>query len=244
MKVLIAGEEKNSSDRIFNMLKRYDPNIQVVKILESVQEVVNFYQTRPKIDLALIDTVLSDGVSFDIFNQVDFDTPVIFTTANEQYALQAFKVNSVDFILKPIKYFELVNAIEKYKKHWNSASNILVSQSDYKKRFSVKFGDHIQVKNTHEIACFQADGKFSYLFSSENGRKYIIEHTLEELQNGLLNPEYFFRINRQFIININSIEDVRNYLNRRLKVTLKIPVEKELIVSRNKVNDFKNWLNQ
>jgi len=245
MNVLIAEGEMLMSERISSMLKKYDSKIRVVKVADSIKEVVSYCHSNPPVDLALLDTDLSDGLVFKIFDQIEIETPIIFTTTDDRYALEAFKVNSVDYILKPIKYNDLVRALDKFKKHWIYSQKKATNHAgDFKKRFMVKFGDRVQIKNVNEIRCFHANGKACYLYSSENGRKYLIDHTLEDLENGLLDPVDFFRINRKFIVNINAIEEVKTYVNRRLRIILKINTDKDLIVSREKVNDFKNWLNQ
>ncbi len=164
-------------------------------------------------------------------------------------------MNSIDYLLKPIDYQELVFAIEKFKKLQKPANgNVLYPDMlnqmmrefnrSYKKRFIVKFGDHIQFKPVEEIAYIYAEGKLVYIVLQENNRRYIIDHTLEELENGLLDPACFFRINRKFIVHIEAVTDVRNFANGRLKVKCNTPSEQDMIVSREKVNDFKDWLNQ
>lgn len=258
MRVLIVEDEALASERLNTLLKQYDNSIDVVTCLDSVEETVEILSSKDNdIDLLFLDIQLSDGTSFEIFKQVNVAQPVIFTTAYDQFALQAFKHNSIDYLLKPIDFTELTGAINKYKKiHWDKKNSLSanpdliqhllqgVNQPNiYKKRFIVKYGDHIQFKQVEDVGYFYADGKTVYLVLKENNRKYIIDHTLEELENKLLNPEEFFRINRKFILSIDAIKEVNPYFNSRLKVHLNKGSEQDLIVSRERVNEFKLWLN-
>lgn len=255
MNVLIVEDESLARERLAQMIAKYDEHINISAELDSIEDTVNFCRDHPeKFDLAFFDIQLSDGLSFEIFKQIQFDKPVIFTTAYDSYALKAFKVNSIDYLLKPIDYKELCEAISKYKKRefdvhkfkpdFNEIRTLISQvQKNYKKRFIVKFGDHIQFKPIEDIAYIYAEGKTVYLVSKSNQRKYIIDHTLDELENELLNPDDFFRINRKFILKLDSISDVRNYVNSRLKVFTDTPSDTDMIVSRDKVSDFKAWLN-
>ncbi len=256
MNVLIVEDESLARERLVDFIKKYDRSINIVNELDSVEDAVSFLQSKPHVDLTFLDIRLSDGLSFEIFNKISVDQPVIFTTAYDNYALKAFKVNSVDYLLKPIDYDELVSAIDKFKR--NIQQNQLnppidqhfikniVKEIDhrYKKRFIVKFGEHIQFKAVEDIAYIFAENKTVYIHTRDNNRKYIIDHTLDDLENTFLDPDYFFRINRKFIVHIDAIEDVRNYVNSRLKLRVKPVCDMDMVVSREKVNDFKSWLNQ
>ncbi|MGK7395687.1 MAG: LytR/AlgR family response regulator transcription factor [Candidatus Cyclobacteriaceae bacterium M3_2C_046] len=254
MKVLILEDEELARERLVEQIKKYDPDIDIVDQFDTVQDTIEFFQSGGKVDLAFFDIRLSDGISFEVFEKMELNQPIIFTTAYDKYALDAFKVNSIDYLLKPINYSELKQAIDKFKKLNGQAfdqysitkdalHNILNTfNRSFKKRFLVKYGDHIQFKPVEEIAYFYADGKIVYLVISGNQRKYIIDHTLEDLENNLLNPEKFFRINRKFIISIDAISDIKSYVNSRLKLKLATPCDQDLIVSREKVNAFKDWL--
>ena len=255
MNVLVVEDEALSRERITHMLREIDPGIDIIKESDSVEETVEYFKSKPKIDLAFFDIKLSDGLSFEIFNQVEVHTPIIFTTAYDDYALRAFKVNSIDYILKPINFEELGFSIQKFKNNFldhkiHRIDPQIIRQlskeieGGYKKRFLVKFGDHLQIKSTKDVVCFYAEGKFAYLISKDSGRKYMIDHTLEDLETTLLDPLKFFRINRKFIVSIDHIEDVRSYINSRLSIKMTVPINQDLIVSREKVNNFKEWLNQ
>jgi len=258
MNILIVEDEQLAQERLCNLIKKYDKKINIIGCVDSVEETIENLNKHKEIDLVFLDIQLSDGSSFEVFNQIEVTHPVIFTTAYDQFALRAFKLNSIDYLLKPIDFQELTAAIDKYKKlFWDkkdslSASPDLIQElikgvnnpsTNYKKRFIVKYGDHIQFKQVADIGYFFAEGKTIYLVLAENNRKYIIDHTLEELENNLLDPENFFRINRKFLIKIDAIKEVNPYFNSRLKVHLNKGSEHDLIVSRERVNEFKKWLN-
>jgi len=255
MNVLIVEDESLARERLCELIHQYDSKINIVDQFDSIEETVHAIEHDLNVDLAFFDIQLSDGLSFEIFNKTKFDKPVIFTTAYDNYAVNAFKVNSVDYLLKPINFEELSKAIGKFNSnrpryeagpvaHQNLEQLIKDLQKPFKKRFIVKFGDQLQFKAADEIAYLYAEGKTVYIVSNTNNRKYIIDHTLEELEHKLLNPDEFFRINRKFIININAIENIRNYSNSRLKVFVQPPPDLDMIVSREKVNEFKSWIDQ
>lgn len=256
MNVLIVEDEELARERLSLMIKKYDHQCNIVESIDSISDTVSFLKENKSVDLIFLDIQLSDGSSFEIFKKITIDLPIIFTTAYDQYAIQAFKVNSIDYLLKPVSYDDLEKAIDKYKKlQWNKnlsiSNNPELLQSlfsnlegnQYKKRFIVKYGDHIQFKPVNDISYIFAEGKTVYIVLKENQRKYIIDHTLEELENYLLNPEEFFRINRKYIIKIDAIQEVKSYYNSRLKVILNNPCDQDLIISREKVSEFKEWLN-
>jgi DNA-binding LytR/AlgR family response regulator len=198
-----------------------------------------------------MDIQLTDGLSFQIFQQADVQKPVIFTTAFNEFALDAFKVNSIDYLLKPITFTDLSASLKKYSSfrdqfQWKKEDQehlrktfIALETKSYKTRFMVKLGEHIRSVTTDQISFFYADGREVYLVTSQN-KKFIIDYTLESLEN-VLDPKLFFRLNRTFILNINGIKDVLVYSNSRLKIILTQDFEKEIIVSREKVSEFKEW---
>ena len=206
------------------------------------------------IDLIFLDIQLTDGLSFDIFKSVKVEKPIIFTTAFNEYAIDAFKLNSIDYLLKPLSYESLISAMEKIKSLQNnlpqekSQSNVSLDQiakllsggiQNYKNRYLVKLGEHIKSIAVEDICFFYAEGRTVFIITTEN-RKFIVDYTLEELINQL-NPEKFFRANRSFIINFDHITDVIVYSTSRLRVKFQFEFEKEIIVSREKVSDFKAW---
>jgi len=250
MKVIIIEDEKPSARRLKRMLESID--ITTETMLHSVEEAIQWFNTNAHPDLIFLDIQLSDGLSFEIFDQVEVKSAIIFTTAYDEYALQAFKLNSIDYLLKPIDEEGLETAIAKYKTRLPQKTNIALDFEDikkllvnpidrvYKKRFSVKVGQHLKLVNIDDVECFYSENKGTYLYTTE-GRNYLLDTTLEALENEL-EPETFFRINRKFYININAIKDIISYTNSRLQIKLNNFNEDEVIVARERVKDFKNWL--
>ncbi|MFI1772324.1 LytR/AlgR family response regulator transcription factor [Thalassobellus citreus] len=250
MKVIIIEDEKPSARRLQRMLQSLDLKAEVM--LHSVEESINWFQNNEHPDLIFLDIQLSDGLSFEIFETIDIKSAIIFTTAYDEYALQAFKLNSIDYLLKPIDEDDLATAVEKYKARtpqkqavtldFNDIKKLLVNPIDraYKKRFSVKVGQHLKLINIDDIECFYSENKGTYLYTSE-ARNYLLDTTLELLENEL-EPQTFFRINRKFFVNINAIKDMVSYTNSRLQIKLKTYNDQDVIVARERVKDFKVWL--
>ncbi|EAS19245.1 two component system response regulator [Flavobacteria bacterium BBFL7] len=251
MKAIIIEDEKPSARRLSRMLEEIEisPEIMLHSVHESVEYLLN--HTAP--DLIFLDIQLSDGLSFEIFDQVDINSAIIFTTAYDEYALQAFKLNSIDYLLKPIDEDELKAAVERFQVRFreseqkqlidfNEIAKMLGNPVDrvYKKRYTAKVGEHLKLFNTDEVQLFYSENKGSYL-NLENGRNYLIDDKLEAIEKDL-DPNQFFRISRQAIINVNAIDDMISYTNSRLKIKINSFKEMDLIVSRERVKDFKNWL--
>ncbi len=252
MEVLIVEDERLSRERLSELILRYDPQIKLVGSLDSVEETVHFLQTHEHPDLLFFDIQLADGLSFEIFQQVTVRKPIIFTTAYDQYALKSFEVNSLDYLIKPINYERLVQALKKYQSLEGPSDNtispdiaklVLQSQKIHKERFLVKLGRKLFYKPVAEIGYFYADGKIVYLVEKKSSRKFLIDHTLDELANKHLDPGHFFRINRTFIISIESVMEVQPHSNQRLLVKLNQTHNQDLIVSRERSATFKAWLN-
>ena len=252
MKVLIIEDEIPAAEKLERYLLKYDASTTVVAILDTVESAVAWLRDRQnEVDLIFMDIQLKDGLSFQIFQQVPVKKPVIFTTAFNEFALDAFKVSSIDYLLKPITFTDLSAALKKLEslreqlhqpKDQPERMQALVANlktKEYKTRFMVKLGEHIRSITTDQIGLFYADGRDVYLVTTQN-RKFIIDYTLESLED-ILDPKVFFRLNRTFILNINAIKDVLVYSNSRLKITLVQDFDKEIIVSREKVGDFKEW---
>jgi len=250
MRTIIIEDEKPSARRLQRMLEKQ--NIPVEKLLHSVNDSIKWLLENPQPDLVFLDIQLSDGLSFEIFEEIELESAIIFTTAYDEYALKAFKLNSVDYLLKPIDDEELEAAIEKYKSKFSNSeqlpSNIselrnLLNQNNsekkYKKRFTTKVGQHLKMFTVDEIECFYSENKGTYLHT-QTDRSYLLETTLENLETDL-DPEQFFRVSRKYYVNINAISDMVSYTNSRLKVKLN-HFDEEIIVSRERVKDFKNWL--
>ena len=246
IKALIVEDENPSARRLERLLEKYD--LDVIDKCSSLKETINWLKTNLQPDVLFLDIQLGDGLSFDIFQEVTIQCPIIFTTAYDQYAIQAFKFNSIDYLLKPIDEEELVNAIEKLKKHQQPLSSDQIkqliqqtqAQQNYKERFTVKVGEHLKIFKTTDIALFYSSDKANYLLN-KNGRNYLIDQSLEDL-DAVLNPSDFFRISRKFIVNYNFISEVIAYSNSRLRVKLAVNIDELLIVSRERVKDFKAWL--
>ena len=250
MNVIIIEDEKPAARRLSRMLDVF--GIEVQTMLHSVEESVNWFQNNKHPDLIFLDIQLSDGLSFEIFEEIEVKSAIIFTTAYDEYALKAFKLNSIDYLLKPIDEDELKIAVDKFKGNQPEKTDLQVNIDDirkllinpvdrkFKKRFTIKIGQHIKIIHVDEIECFYSENKATYIHT-KNNRSYLIDNSLEHWQEQL-DPEQFFRVNRTFIVHINAIKDIISYTNSRLKLILHSYSETEIIVSRERVKDFKNWI--
>lgn len=248
MNVVIIEDEKPSARLLERKLNAI--GVEVNMKLHSVEDSIQWFVNNPEPDLIFLDIQLSDGLSLEIFETVKIVAPVIFTTAYDEYAIQAFKLNSIDYLLKPIDKNELSFAVNKFKSNFqneNKEVNLseikkLISNNskEYKKRFTVNVGTSIKIFNTIDIACFYSQDKTSYLLTN-SGRSYILDSSLDKIYD-TLDPEVFFKVNRKYVLNINEIKDIINYSNSRLKVNLNTPTEDDIIVARDRVKAFKNWL--
>jgi DNA-binding LytR/AlgR family response regulator len=254
MKTIIIEDEKPAARLLQRKLEKL--NVQVEVMLHSVQEAIEWFSKNEHPDLIFLDIQLSDGLSFELFEKVEIKSAVVFTTAYDEYALRAFKLNSIDYLLKPIDADELAIAISKFKSHFlKPKEEVLASQMDFekikqmfqssfdhnsKKRFTVKIGQHLKVISIDEIECFFSENKGTYIHTFDN-RNYLIDATLEILEQEL-EAKDFFRISRKFIISIKSIKEILVYSNSRLRVILPTYKDEEVIVSREKVANFKNWI--
>ena len=248
MKVVIVEDEPLAAEKLERYLLKYSAEVEVLAKLPSLEKAVPWIaENQEFVDIFFMDIQLTDGLSFEIFSRISVKKPVIFTTAFDEFAIDAFKVNSIDYLLKPLTYTDLTRALKKLrsmKEEFSQGNDIgpLVKQfgkKAYKDRFMVRIGNHIHSIPSASISYFYADGRDVYLRRS-NGKKYLIEYTLESLEE-LLDPSCFLRTNRSYIVHINAIEDVIIYANRRLKFTLNPKTDSELIVSREKVSLFKQW---
>ncbi|MEM9649549.1 MAG: LytTR family DNA-binding domain-containing protein [Bacteroidota bacterium] len=250
MNVIIIEDEKPAARRLSRLLS--DLDVEVSTLLHSVEESIEWFQSNPHPDLIFLDIQLSDGLSFEIFDTVEVKSAIIFTTAYDEYALQAFKLNSIDYLLKPIDDEDLEKAVKKYRNFkpenqkisvdFDDIKKLLVNplEREYKKRFTVKVGQHLKIINADEVECFYSENKGTYAATVE-GRSYLLDTTLEHLEDGL-SPKKFFRVSRKFYVNINHINDIISYTNSRLQIKLNRFNEQEIIVSRERVKDFKLWL--
>ena len=253
MKVVIIEDEAFAALRLKKMILDFNPDIIIMAELESVAESVKWFKTNPEPDLIFLDIHLEDDLSFAIFDQVNISSPVIFTTAFDEYAIKAFKLKSIDYLLKPIVHEELAAALKKYEQYSGLHSNAVDLQSlydllinkdnKYRERFSVSVGARIKMFEVSEIAYFFALGKGIYLRTFQ-GNSYNVDFTLDKLEE-MLNPKVFFRINRKYLVNIGSIANMVAYSRSRVKLDLKPKADDELdtVVSIDRSAEFRKWIN-
>lgn len=242
MKVLVIEDEIPAQEELVRILRKHFPNIEIVDIIGSVRDSVEWLRNNTA-DLIFMDIQLLDGCCFDIFDVVEVRTPIIFTTAYDQYALNAFKVNSVDYLLKPIDEDELVAAVRKMDYKYDNIRNLIESYMPtvrYKTRISVKTGDIYRFLLIDEVSYFIFEDGFTYAVTCDE-KKHIVDYTIGSLE-AQLDPRCFFRVSRGCIVSIDSIEKITAYFNSRLKVTLKGRKNVSLILSRVRVRDFLNWI--
>jgi DNA-binding LytR/AlgR family response regulator len=252
MNVLIIEDEPLAVDRLRQLLVQTDATLRVAGVADSVEASVAWLQTQAKPDLILMDIELSDGQSFGIFDQVVVSSPVIFTTSYDEYAIRAFKVNSIDYLLKPIKPEDLKGALEKLKnlgRHLPTGPSAGIEQllrelrrpeKEYRERFLVKLGQRYFSIEAEDIAYFFYNNRVTYLKTWEK-QVYCIDYILDELEE-MLSPKTFFRANRQYLLHVNAVKDIHTYFNNKLKLTLQPAAEEEVVVSRERAMDFKDWM--
>ncbi len=254
MKVIIIEDEQPAALQLKKLLTQTDPSVSVIEIIDSVESSVKWLQTFPAPDAIFMDIQIADGLSFDIFNHVNIQSPVVFTTAFDQYAIKAFKVNAVDYLLKPIDEDELGEVLDKLKKKKRETipfepfdnglflKNLLQDfpKKDYKQRFLIKNGQNLTSIVVSDIAYFFSEDGVNQFYVFSN-KKHIVENTLDELES-FLNPKDFFRINRKLIVSIKAIQKISPHFNSRLKLSLTPQYRDEILVARERVSDFKAWL--
>ena len=249
MKVLIIEDEELAAERLQRLLQQLDPALEVVGQTDSIVASVNWLKSNPAPDLIFADIHLADGASFEIFSRTQTKVPVIFTTAYDQYAIQAFQYNSIGYVLKPIKKSELEEALNKFKSLQQPApapdfQELLQALSGitpaYQKRIVIRFGHNIRIIEISEVAYFYTEEKVTLACTFE-GKRWPVDHNLDELEH-ILDPTQFFRINRQFIINIQAIEAMHSYSKSRVKIDLKPASDMDTIVSTERSANFKQWL--
>ncbi|MFN8250802.1 MAG: LytTR family DNA-binding domain-containing protein [Ferruginibacter sp.] len=249
MNILLIEDEEPAAKRLQKMILETAPGATVSDNIVSVSSGIKWLNENPAPDLIISDIQLADGLSFEIFKATAVQCPVIFTTAYDQYAIEAFRVNSIDYLLKPVKKEELSNAISKYQKLHKAAPAINIEQllkamqpaaQEYKKRFVVRYGEHIKTIGVDEVAYFYTEDKINFLTTKEN-RRFTVDFNLDTLET-MLDPAAFFRINRQYIISIQSIAEMFAYSKSRVLVKLNPPAKHETVVSTERSADFKLWL--
>ncbi len=250
LSVLIVEDEQLAAERIQRMLLNVDESIKIAGVLGSISSVIKWFRENESPDLMLLDIQLSDGSSFDIFEELDIGIPVIFTTAYDQFAIEAFKLTSIDYLLKPIRKSELSAAIDKYRKMFTNRDSLHISydtlihtlkpKSDYQKRIIIRAGHRIKAMEIQDVAYFYIEAKIT-LMRMVDGNTYPIDFNLEQLEQ-ILDPKQFFRINRQFIISFQAIGEMFAYSKSRVKIETHPKHQEDLIVSSDRSHNFKRWL--
>lgn len=246
MRIAIIEDEMPAYRRLSKLVEETITGASIVAHHDSVQAARPWFEQNPEVDLVFMDIHLADGSAFDLLKMVKINAPIVFTTAYDQYALDAFKASSVGYLLKPVKKEELKSALEKldeFKKMFSQAEEKLLqtfSQPEYKKRFVIRFGEHIKTLTVEDIAYCYSENKATYARTFE-GRTFPMDHNLDALEH-MLDPQDFFRINRQYLINLKSIDEMKTYSKARVIVTLKPTVKEQPIVSSERAADFKQWL--
>jgi DNA-binding LytR/AlgR family response regulator len=252
MKILIIEDEPQAVERMESLLRQCAPEAVVLARLDTVKSAVAWIQTHDPADLILLDIQLADGLSFEIFGQTEVRSPIIFTTAFNEYALKAFKVNSIDYLLKPIAPEDLRAALAKYHHLIGTASSQKMMESigyamqmltkKYKERFVIKVGEHLKTIEVKDVLCFYSQEKFTFAQTVDQ-RKHILDFTLDQLE-GLVDPALYFRINRKYLVGLVAVQDMISYTNSRLRLTLRHSDDPEVIVARERVQEFRDWLDR
>jgi len=256
MKIVIVEDEPYAEQELLRLIKKSGREFELLNTMDSVEDSIQWFSNNDHPDLVFLDIQLADGLSFDIFNEIELKSAVIFTTAYDEFAIRAFELNSIDYLLKPVKSDALETALKKFEKMKKDMSatktglqeeNLqqllqLMSARNYKNRFLTKMGDQIKSIDIKDTAYFKAEDNLVFLLGTD-GRKYIIEYTLEQLE-GILDPGRFFRLNRTFIVALSSIKKTSKYFNSRLVVELEPPDEDQVLISRAKAKEFLEWLDQ
>jgi DNA-binding LytR/AlgR family response regulator len=254
MNVLIVEDEALAAERLIDLLRKTGEPLQVEDTLESIDETVSYFSLHRKPDILFLDIELADGKSFEIFNRITIDVPIIFTTAYDQYALQAFKHFSIDYLLKPVQLADLKQALSKCQRLFSNqeaTSRQLDQIKEWlhwqkpkpKERLLIKSGNKLHYKPSEDVAYFFADGKEVYIYTRNENKKFLIDYTLEQLESQLDNHR-FFRISRKAIVNADAIAEVKGLISTRLEVKLNQPCEHDLTISRDRSAGFKAWLDR
>ncbi len=256
MKIVIVEDEPYAQQELLRLLEKSGKDFECLARIDSVEDSIDWFSSNPHPDLVFLDIQLADGLSFDIFNEIELKSAVIFTTAFDEYAIKAFELNSIDYLLKPIKAEALQLALNKYDKMKENMSSgqtginekqlqQLIQQmslKNYKHRFLIRIGEQIKSIDIADTAYFKAEDNVVFL-TAKDGHHYIIDNTLEQL-DGMLDPGSFFRLNRGYIVSFSSIKKVSKYFNSRLLIELDPPEEEKVLVSRAKAKEFLEWLDQ
>ncbi len=251
MRILLIEDEHYAAKRLKALINEIIPSANILAVLDSVEDSKKWFNDNEEPDLVFMDIQLADGLSFKIFEEIQFKSPAIFVTAFDEYAIEAFKLNSIDYLLKPIDREKLKSAIEKftdlhsekivYKMDWSALSKSLYAEKEeYRKRFLIKVGNAFQYLNSEDIAIVYSEDGVSFALNLE-GKRLMLDNSIETISKGL-DPKKFFQISRKHIVALASIDKIHPYLNSRLKLDLKVNSNQELVVARERVKQFKSWL--
>lgn len=249
--VLVIEDEHIAARRIIRLLKELDPEINVLENLQSIKGAINWFRENPQPDLIILDIQLADGISFEIFKQVNVESFIIFTTAYDEYALRAFELNSIDYLLKPVDRKKLHQSLEKFKRLSPGKNAVDIDsliqamnlqKKEYKKRFLVNAGEKLKSINAENVAYFYSSEKFTFLCSKDD-RHYALDNSLDSLEK-LLDPERFFRVNRQYLVCLDALDKIYILSRSRIKVELKPEVKVPVYVSKGKTHEFREWLDE
>jgi two-component system, LytTR family, response regulator LytT len=250
IRILMLEDEEPAAKRLQKLIKETEPDAEILAVLDSISKAKNWLQQNPSPDLMLVDIHLADGISLELFRQTEVQCPLIFTTAYDEYALQAFKLNSIDYLLKPVKKEELHNAVEKFKRQKAKehppvdVNKLLESMQppaqQFRDRFVIRYGEHIKTIETKDASYFYTESRANFLVTAE-GKRYVIDFNLDQLER-MLNPRHFFRINRQFIVSLQAIDEMTAWTKARVLIKLKPANKQETIVSTERSPEFKKWL--
>jgi two-component system, LytTR family, response regulator len=248
IRILILEDEAPAAKRLSSLITQAEVDCEIVGTVDSVKATVKWLSTNPAPDLAFFDIQVADGLSFEVFDWVELPCPIIFCTAYDEYAIKAFKVNSIDYLLKPADLDEVKAALAKFKTLKSTQSQITIVETlqsitkSYKERFLVKIGEHIKTVATENIQYFYSVDKATFAHTS-SGQNYLLDLSLEKVEK-MVDPKLFFRINRKYLISIAAINDIVSYSNSRLRILLKDSKEMDAIVARERVSEFKSWLDR
>ena len=250
IRYVIVEDEPAAAKRLESMITKEYDHFERVKVLDSVEDSVLYFSNHPDVDLVFMDVQLGDGHSFEIFKKLEFDYPVIFTTAFNEYAVKAFEVNSIHYLLKPIEDVKLREAVNKFltqniRSNSSSLMKLLLDENmnkDFRKRFLVKKGSQLVKLTADEISYFYSEDGYSHILT-KSGERFIVDFTMDQLEEQM-DPQRFYRISRKMIVDVDAIDEIHTYFNNRLKLKLSPKASFDVIVSRDRVKEFKLWLGE
>lgn len=252
MKAIIIEDEPSAAKRLKKLLLNIDAQIEILKIIDSVESAIEYLSDRPLMDIIFLDVQLSDGLCFEIFDVVKIDCPVIFTTAYDEYAIRAFELNSVYYLLKPVNQSDLEKGLKKFYEIKGNRQSVMEEnlnalihhyrKPEYKTRLLIKTGESLYPVRCRGIRYILIDSQIVNIVTESN-RRFIVDYSMDELED-MLDPKHFFRINRQMIMSFDAIKSIHTYFNSRLVLKIDPYLDKDVIVSREKVLDFKKWLDR